>query len=270
MEVITNSLAVMTAIAGAGFYYTIMTGLGGFAGPKGTLALTWSPQALALAALSIGAAVAYYGASGGIAIIVAVMWHEWGHVIAYRVAGHTDARFRLIPLFGGVAISNQSPASHAADCFVTLMGPGFSVSLVVLLALAETWLRDNGSPLAYEAHKAMVLAGAINAFNMLPLWPLDGGRALRSITVTAAPRLAGILTLVMSATLAAIAVMKQMWLLLFFALLGYGYARQAQIAGRSLQPMTGGQALLAAVGYLAIFGAHLIAGLPIFLWILRF
>jgi len=132
VEVINNSLAVMTAIAGAGFYYTIMTGLGGFAGPKGAVALTWSPQALALAALSIGAAVAYYGASGGIAIIVAVMWHEWGHVMAYRVAGHTDARFRLIPRFGGVALSNQSTKDHAADCFVTLMGHGFSVSLVVL------------------------------------------------------------------------------------------------------------------------------------------
>jgi hypothetical protein len=105
MELIANSLAVTTAIAGAGFYYTIMAGLGGVAGPKGSFALTWSPQALALAVLSIGAAVAYYGVSGGIAIIVAVMWHEWGHVIAYRVAGHSDARFRLIPLFGCVALS---------------------------------------------------------------------------------------------------------------------------------------------------------------------
>jgi Zn-dependent protease len=270
MELIANSLAVTTAIAGAGFYYTIMAGLGGFAGPKGSFALTWSPQALALAVLSIGAAVAYYGVSGGIAIIVAVMWHEWGHVIAYRVAGHSDARFRLIPLFGGVAISDQSPKDHAAECFVTLMGPGFSVSLVVILALAESWLRSTGSPLAYEAHQAMVLAGAINAFNMLPLWPLDGGRALRSITVTVAPRLAGILTTVMSATLAAIAVMKQMWLLLMFALMGYGYARQAQATERGLAPMTGGQAVLASVGYLAIFGAHLLAGLPLFRWILRF
>lgn len=249
---------------------TWLTGRGGYLGGKGSLTVTLSPQAMFMAAISIGAAVAYYGVSGGIAVIVAVMWHEWGHVIAFRVAGHSDARFRLIPLFGGVAISDKRPKDHATDCFITLMGPGFSVSLVVVLVLAEAILRDAGSPLAPHVRRAAIITGAINAFNMLPLWPLDGGRALRAITVTAAPKLAGIVTTVMSATLAAIALMHQMWILLMFAIIGYRYAQQAASSDVNLRPMTQGQAILAAVGYLAIFGANLLVGLPVFRHILRF
>jgi Zn-dependent protease len=253
-----------------GLALTWLTGWGGYLGHRNSIQVTWTPQAIFLAVISVGIAVAFWGITGGIAIIGAVMWHEWGHVIAYRVAGHDDARFRLIPLFGGVAISDQSPKNQAASCFVTLMGPGFSVSLVVLLVLAEGWLREAGSPYARDLHIAAVLTAAINAFNMLPLWPLDGGRALRAITVTIAPGLAGILTTVMSAVLAAIAVMKQMWLLLFFAIMGYGSVKQAAIADKHLRPMTGPQTVLASVGYLAILGAHVVIGLPLFLHLLQY
>jgi len=265
-----DELGLVLCLAGIGFLLTWFTGRGGYLGGKGSLAVTWTPGAIGLAVLSIGLAVAYYGVTGGIAIVGSVMWHEWGHVIAYRVAGHTDARFRLIPLFGGVAISNQSPKNHAAECFVVLMGPGFSVSLLILLVLAEVWLRDAGSPLAPHVYRAAVLTGALNAFNMLPLWPLDGGRALRSITITVAPGLSSALTMIMSACLAALALMKQAWLLLMFAVMGFSYAQNAHIRDAGLRPMTGGQAALAAVGYLTIFGVHALAGMPLFRWLLRF
>jgi hypothetical protein len=88
---------------------------------------------------------------------------------------------------------------------------------------------------------------------------------LRSISVTFAPGLAGTLTTVMSAILVAFAVMKQMWLLLLFGLMGYSYARQAQVAAAGLAAMTPGQAVLASVGYLSILGAHALVGLPLFL-----
>ena len=269
MDLVGDSPAVVAGLAVAGFTFTWLTGLGGYLGNKGSLVVTWSQQALFLAAISIGAAVYFYGAAGGLAIIGAVMWHEWGHVIAYRVAGHDDARFRLIPLFGGVAISNKRPRDHATDCFVTLMGPGFSVSLVVLLLLAEGWLAAISSPLAIEFRWAAIVTGAINAFNMLPFWPLDGGRALRAMTMSFAPRLAPALTTLMSTVLIVFALMRQMWLLLIFAVMGLGYAKQAAREGLARPPMTGGQAALAGLGYGAILGAHAIAGLPLFRWILQ-
>jgi len=252
------------ALAAIGFLFTLLSGIGGFLGPRGSMALTWSPQALFLAAISIAFAIFYFGVSGGIAIIVTIVWHEWGHVIAYRVAGHSDARFRLIPLLGGVAISNQSPKNQAASCFVTLMGPGFSISLVVGLFLLASWLAGQGSPYYADVYWAAMIAGVINAFNMLPLWPLDGGRAIRAITVTAAPGLAGVLTTLMSAVLIGFAVVKQMWLMLLFGLMGYSYARRAAKYEANLAPMTRGQAILATIAYLAILAAHVLAGLPLF------
>lgn len=260
-----DALGFALCLAGAGLLLTWLTGRGGYLARPGAPALTWTPQALALGGLTIVAAAFFYGLDTGIAIVGAVMWHEWGHVIAYRVAGHDDARFRLIPLFGGVAISNQTPRNHAADCFVALMGPGFSVSLVVILLFGAFMLDAADSPLAFELHWAAIVTAALNAFNMLPLWPLDGGRVLRSISVTVAPGLAGVLTTMMSAVLVAFAVMKQMWLLLLFGLLGFGYAQQAQAEGARLAPMTRGQAALAAAGYLAVLGAHVLAGLPLLL-----
>jgi len=265
-----DSPMVAIGLASAGFALTWLTGRGGFLGDKGSFSVSWSPKAILLAVVSIGAAVAFYEVSGGIAIIVAIMWHEWGHVIAFRVAGHRDARFRLIPLLGGVAISDKRPKDHATSCFITLMGPGFSVSLVVILVLAEAALRDAGSPLARDFGWAAKLTGAINAFNMLPLWPLDGGRALRSITVTAAPKLAGMLTTIMSAALAGFAIFNQMWFLLMFAVMGYQYAQRAATTDLHLRPMPQRQAILASVGYLAIFGANLLVGWPIFRHFLRF
>jgi Zn-dependent protease len=261
---------LLLGLAALGLALIWLTGRGGYLGKPGSVSATWEPRSILLAVLSVGAAVLYFGVGGGIAIIFAVLWHEWGHVIAYRVAGHTDARFRLIPFFGGVAISNQRPKNEVASCFVTMMGPGFSLALVVLLFLGASYMYLRGVPYAYEVHKAAVLTGALNAFNMLPLWPLDGGRALRSITRTVAPGLVRGLTMTMCAALGLFALVRQMWILLFFAIMGLGYAKNANLAEVRLAPMTRRQALLAGAGYVCILAAHLLAGLPVILRIFRF
>ena len=265
-----DHLSLAFGFAAIGFIFTFFSGTGGYLGPKGSMHLTWSPKALFLAALSIAFAVFFFGAVGGVAVIISVIWHEWGHVIAYRVAGHDDARFRLIPLFGGVAISDRAPRSELVSCYVSLMGPGFSISLVAALLLGAEWLAAQGSPWAFELYRAGVIAAAINAFNMLPLWPLDGGRALRSITVTSAPGLAPLMTNVMSAVLIGFAVIKQMWLLLLFALMGYSHARRSAQMEQRLPAMSNPEATLAVIAYLTILGAHVLAGLPLFRQIIGF
>ena len=96
---------------------------GGFVGPgRGLQVVGIESQGLAMGALAVLAAGYFYGTQFGAALILMVVIHEFGRVAAFRVCGRSDARFRLIPLFGGVAISDRLPASDLADFFIAVMG----------------------------------------------------------------------------------------------------------------------------------------------------
>lgn len=84
-----------------------------------TTILGLDPQGLGISTL----AVIFFGPVFGICIILVIVIHEFGHVAAFRVAGHHDASFRLVPLMGGYAISNRAVDTQEEDVFITLMGP---------------------------------------------------------------------------------------------------------------------------------------------------
>lgn len=88
-----------------------------------TTILGLDPQGLGISALAVIAAVIFFGPVFGICIILVIVIHEFGHVAAFRVAGHHDASFRLVPLMGGYAISNRAVDTQEEDVFITLMGP---------------------------------------------------------------------------------------------------------------------------------------------------
>lgn len=178
------------------------------------------PNALGLAAVTVLAAVWFFGWMYGVAFVLAVMLHEYGHVAAYRVCGHSDAQFRLIPLIGGQAISSRLPSSHAEEVFITLMGPAFSLAPMLVLINGSHLLWSVSPTVAsFCAILGLVMAG-LNAFNLMPFWPLDGGRLLRILTYTFAPGAAQPVTLAMSALAGALAVITQSYFLFFFVLLG--------------------------------------------------
>jgi Zn-dependent protease len=183
--------------------------------------------------------------------------HEFGHVAAYRVCGHADARFRLIPLLGGVAISDQVPASHEKDFFITLMGPGICIAPMVLaLALVDV-------AAGYSADAADFLwifatvTGALNFFNLLPFWPLDGGRCLAVLCNTFWPGGARQVTLAMSGALIALGIYSQNFILVAFALMGAQSLFAAEQIARFQRPMGKRRGALAAAAYVAtvaVFG----------------
>ncbi|MEO5621410.1 MAG: metalloprotease, partial [Cypionkella sp.] len=95
---------------------------GGWTSPQGLYLAGFDRNGLLLGVLAVTAACYFWGVLYGLALILAVVIHEFGHVAAFRVCGHADARFRLIPLMGGVAISNTIPSSSDKAFFITLMG----------------------------------------------------------------------------------------------------------------------------------------------------
>lgn len=203
-----------------------------------------------MAIASIGFAMWFFGPLYGLALILVVVIHEFGHVAAFRICGHDDARFRLVPLMGGVAISNQIPASQEKQFFISLMGPAIGIGPMIL-AFGLV-------PLAAQIHPMAAsflwvfgsVTGALNFFNMLPFWPLDGGKMIQILAYSFWPPLALALGTVMSAAFIVAAIGLQSILLFFFALMG---AQSLFHAGQVIQvqrPMSRRRALLATAAYL--------------------
>jgi Zn-dependent protease len=239
---------------------------GGLVGTHGFLTIAgFDANALVMGVLAVGAAVYFFGPLYGAAVIVSVMIHEFGHVAAYRVCGHSDARFRLIPLIGGVAISNQIPASQEKDFFITLMGPGICLA-PMLLAMALTqmdviWMQapDVALFLAIFA----TVTGALNFFNLLPFWPLDGGRCLSVLCNTFWPGGARQVTMAMAGAAIALAIYSQSLGLTFFALMGVQSLFTAQQIARFQRPMGRARGALAAAAYVATSATFGLVGWPL-------
>jgi Zn-dependent protease len=217
-------------------------------------------QGFLLALVAIVAASAVFGPVLGVSLALAVALHELGHVVAYRLIGHADARFRLIPLIGGYTISNRPPATQAEDFFISLMGPGLCLAPMAL-AYALSDMSHDTAPLLSDALLTFAIAtGALNFLNLLPFWPLDGGHCIRILMNTFAPRLAPASTIAMSAAFAIGALWTKSLMLFLFALIGAKSIIAANETANIQRPMTLRCALLAGAAYLATAVAHLFAG----------
>jgi Zn-dependent protease len=218
---------------------------------------------LLMGVLAVAAAAYFFGPMYGAALILSVMVHEFGHVAAYRVCGHADARFRLIPLIGGVAISSQMPASQEKNFFITLMGPGICVAPMVL-AIALQDIAWGYSPGAGEFLWIFAtVTGALNFFNLLPFWPLDGGRCLAVLCNTFWPAGARQVTMAMAGAAIALAIYSQSIALTVFAVMGVQSLFTAQRITRLQRPMDKTRGALAAAAYLATLATFGLTGWPL-------
>jgi Zn-dependent protease len=127
-------------------------------------------------ALAGAAAVAWSGLFA-VAFFACVLVHELAHALAARAVGVATAEIRLF-VFGGVARIAGEPAGAGAEALVAMAGPLASVTLAGVAALAG-WRLDGpaGDLLAWLFLGNLVVA----AFNLLPGFPLDGGRVARAL-----------------------------------------------------------------------------------------
>lgn len=111
---------------------------------------------------------AWFGLANGWGLLATVLWaaalHEMGHLAALRMLGAGITGFRL-GLCGAVLETDSTGLSYGGELLAVLAGP--AVNLVCALALGRL-----GWDTAAGAHLML------GAFNLLPVRPLDGGRAL--------------------------------------------------------------------------------------------
>jgi Zn-dependent protease/CBS domain-containing protein len=123
----------------------------------------------------------WMGIVGALGLFLSVIVHEFAHsLIARRFGLHMKGITLFI--FGGVAEMADEPPSAKAEFFMAIAGPATSVLLGLILfgitALGgwAGWTKPVLGVLSYLWAINLVLA----AFNLLPAFPLDGGRVLRA------------------------------------------------------------------------------------------
>ena len=119
-------------------------------------------------------------------VFLCVLLHELGHVFAARRYGVKTRDVTLWP-FGGIASMERMPEKPSQELIVALAGPAVNVVIAAVLLL---WLGTNLDPQNLTAIEnptvslAAKLAGAniiLVLFNMIPAFPMDGGRVLRAL-----------------------------------------------------------------------------------------
>ena len=224
-------------------------------------------NALGLGLLAIVAAMYFWGVLYGIALIIAIVVHEFGHVAAFRVCGHADARFRLIPLMGGVAISNQLPASAEKDFFITLMGPAIGLGPMVFCYAASAALDQINADWAISVSNYLYIQaavfGSLNFFNLLPLWPLDGGKMTLRLVHTFAPSMTRTVAMGMIVLAVALCLMTRSFFMLFFVLSSWQGLMQSEQILHVQSGMSKRRGLLALACYLTTALALFMGGFTV-------
>jgi Zn-dependent protease/predicted transcriptional regulator len=122
------------------------------------------------------------GIVGALGLFCSIIVHEFSHSV---VAKHFGMPMKGITLFifGGVAEMGDEPPSPRAEFFMAGVGPLSSLAIAAIFYAVYAFGRDGGIPvpvngvIGYLAMINTLLAG----FNLLPAFPLDGGRMLRAI-----------------------------------------------------------------------------------------
>src|ERR1019366_3427091 len=119
-----------------------------------------------------------------LALFLIVLTHEFGHQLACRQVGGQTHDMVLWPL-GGVAYVSP-PQRPGAQLWSIAAGPLVNVVLIPLLAVLVSvsshlgWYNTN--PNAYELiHNVWIINLVLLIFNLMPVYPLDGGQILRSL-----------------------------------------------------------------------------------------
>lgn len=118
-----------------------------------------------------------------IGIFASIVLHELGHSLVARRYG-MEMRGITLHMFGGAAELEDEPTSPSAEFWVAAAGPATSFGLAAVLrlgAFAAAGLSSTELPIETLLRYLAGLNLVLGIFNLLPAFPLDGGRILRAI-----------------------------------------------------------------------------------------
>jgi Zn-dependent protease len=121
-------------------------------------------------------------------LFLCVLLHEFGHAFAARVFGIRTPDITLLPI-GGLARLEKMPSSPWQEFVIAVAGPAVNVVIVAVLVLVTGEPLQGRGLLQLSGSESLVVAllkvnCLLIAFNMIPAFPMDGGRVLRALLAT--------------------------------------------------------------------------------------
>lgn len=167
-----------------------------------------------LAAASLAGYAAIWNWKFGLLLMIAVGFHESGHVWAMKKMGIKTKGFYFLPFIGGAAIAEEQYKTYGENSYIAIMGPVWG-ALMAWGVGALYWV--TGNPMWAAAAGWMA---TLNLFNLLPITPLDGGQLVRAIAFSIHKNL-GVLFLALSLLFAGV-IMWKLHIGLFVLILAIG------------------------------------------------
>jgi stage IV sporulation protein FB len=184
-----------------------------------------------------GALAAFASVGYLLALFGCVVLHEFGHALAARRYGIRTRDITLYPI-GGVARLEKMPSRPSQELVVALAGPAVNVLIAAILGIVLVTVPGTGSIGEVATFGGAILPKLfaanlfLAAFNLLPAFPMDGGRVLRALLSTGmgrarATRTAAQIGQLMAIVFAALGLFVAPMLLLIAVFVWLGAAQEA-------------------------------------------
>lgn len=142
--------------------------------------------------VSEGPAAAFGGVLFILLIFLCVLLHEFGHAAAALRYGITTPKITLLP-FGGLASISRMPKEPMQEMVIAVAGPLVNVVIAAVLLLIRQGFPEWNPDIHLPGHGSLLdrliwINLLLVGFNMIPAFPMDGGRVFRAFLSLTFPR----------------------------------------------------------------------------------